>query len=452
MVDLKEKFLASLDKLFERKQFKSLKELMAVMEAADVAEILAEKTPTERVFLFRLLHKDQAIEVFEFMEGAEREELLSSFTDSEAASIIEEMSDDDRTALFDELPAKTVKKLLSHLSPKERGLANTLLNYPPDSAGHIMTTEFIDLKERMTASQAIDRIRATAGKKETIYTSFVVAPDRRLRGTVQLEDLILAAPDVPITDIMDTNPVFVSTSDDREETARTMSRYDLQALPVVDSEERLVGIVTFDDILDVIQDEATEDFERMAGIQPVDENYLEAGVLTLSRKRLTWLLVCIVTQLFSTTILEHYTFALESVVALAFFIPLLIDTGGNTGTQASTLVIRGLTVGEIEEADLGHVLLKESLSGLLLGTVLALLASLRAWTMGTGPGVALTVAISVVGVVMLGNLVGAFLPFAAKKMKADPAVMSGPLITTVVDVLGLLLYLEVARRLLGLVA
>jgi len=220
----------------------------------------------------------------------------------------------------------------------------------------------------------------------------------------------------------------------------------------VDSEERLVGIVTFDDILDVIQDEATEDFERMAGIQPVDENYLEAGVLTLSRKRLTWLLVCIVTQLFSTTILEHYTFALESVVALAFFIPLLIDTGGNTGTQASTLVIRGLTVGEIEEADLGHVLLKESLSGLLLGTVLALLASLRAWTMGTGPGVALTVAISVVGVVMLGNLVGAFLPFAAKKMKVDPAVMSGPLITTVVDVLGLLLYLEVARRLLGLVA
>ena len=450
VIELKEKFLSSVDKLFERRQFKSLKELLAVMAPADIAEILADKSPTERAFLFRLLQKDQAIDVFEFMEGTEREELLANFTDSEAASIIEEMSDDDRTALFDELPAKTVKKLILHLSPHERKIANTLMNYPPDTAGHIMTPEFIDLKESMDAEAAIDRIRATAANKETIYTSFVMSPDRRLRGTVHLEDLILAAPETPVTEIMDANPVFVSTSDDREEAAGIMSRYDLQTLPVVDSEERLVGILTFDDIIDVIQDEATEDFERMAGIRPVEESYLDAGVMTLSRKRLTWLLVCIVTQLFSTTILEHYTFALESVVALAFFIPLLIDTGGNTGTQASTLVIRGLTLGEITSRDMWTVLIKEALSGIILGSILAVLASLRAWSMGTGAGVAITVAISVVGVVMMGNLVGALLPFAAKKMKIDPAVMSGPLITTVVDVLGLLLYLEVARRLLGL--
>ncbi len=450
MTDLQNKFLASVDKLFERKQFKSLKELLSTMEPADLAEVLAEKAATERAFLFRLLPKDLAIEVFEFMEGTEREELLANFTDSEVASIIEEMSDDDRTALFDELPAKTVKKLLAHLSPEERKLANALLNYPADSAGRIMTPEFIDLKEGMSVARALERIRATAAKKETIYTSFVVSPERRLKGTVHLEDLILAAPETPLTDVMDGQPVFVTTSTDQEEAAKKMSRYDLQTIPVVDKEERLVGILTFDDILDVIQEEATEDFERMAGIQPVEENYLEAGVITLARKRLTWLLVCIVTQLFSSFILQSYTFALESAVALAFFIPMLIGTGGNTGTQAATLVIRGFTLGEIIKTDIHKVLSKEILSGLLLGGSLAVLASVRAWMMGTGVGIAITVAISVVGVVMLGNLVGALLPFAAKKFKIDPAVMSGPFITTVVDILGLLLYFEVARRVLDL--
>ena len=449
-MDLQNKFLASVDKLFERKQFKSLKELLSTMEPADIAEILAEKAATERAFLFRLLPKDLAIEVFEFMEGTEREELLANFTDSEVASIIEEMSDDDRTALFDELPAKTVKKLLAHLSPEERKLANALLNYPADSAGRIMTPEFIDLKEGMTVARALERIRATAAKKETIYTSFVVSPERRLKGTVHLEDLILAAPETPLTDVMDGQPVFVTTSTDQEEAAKTMSRYDLQTIPVVDKEERLVGILTFDDILDVIQEEATEDFERMAGIQPVEENYLEAGVVTLARKRLTWLLVCIVTQLFSSFILQSYTFALESAVALAFFIPMLIGTGGNTGTQAATLVIRGFTLGEIIKTDIHKVLSKEILSGLLLGGSLAVLASVRAWMMGTGAGIAITVAISVVGVVMLGNLVGAILPFIAKRFRIDPAVMSGPFITTVVDILGLLLYFEVARRVLHL--
>ncbi|NCC59169.1 MAG: magnesium transporter, partial [Synergistales bacterium] len=210
--------------------------------------------------------------------------------------IIEDMSDDDRTALFDELPAKTVKKLLARLSPEERRLANTLLNYPPDSAGHIMTPEFVDLKEDMSSSEALARIRQSAAKKETIYTLFVVDPARKLMGTVHLEDLILASVDVAVKDLMDALPVFVSTDTDQEEAAKTMSKYDLQTIPVVDREHRLVGILTFDDILDIVQDEATEDFERMAGISPVDERYMEAGVFTLTRKRFTWLLVCIVTQ------------------------------------------------------------------------------------------------------------------------------------------------------------
>lgn len=450
MAELWKSFLASVDRLFERRQFKSLKELFAALEPADVAEILAEKAPAERAFLFRLLQKEQAIEVFEFMEGTVREELLAHFTDSEIASIIEEMSDDDRTVLFDELPAETVTKLLSHLSPKERRLANTLLNYPPDTAGHIMTPEFIDLKEGMDASQAIARIRATAAKKETIYTSFVVGSDRRLNGTVHLEDLILADPKTPMTEIMDSNPVFVSTCDDQEEAVMTMSRYDLQTLPVVDSDGRLVGILTFDDIIDVIHEETTEDFERMAGIVPVEEGYIDASVLTLSRRRLNWLLICIVTQLFSTFVLQRYSFALESVVALAFFIPMLIGTGGNSGTQASTLVVRGLTLGEILPTDAKRVAKKEILSGIVLGVVLAVMAYARAWYMDAGPGVALTVAVSIIGVVIMGNLVGGMLPFAAKKIGTDPAIMSGPLITTVVDILGLLFYFEVARMALGI--
>ncbi len=232
MKDIQNKLLASVEKLFERKQFKSLKELLSTMEPADIAEVLAEKAPAERVFLFRLLPKDIAIEVFEFLEGAEREELLGSFTDTEVAAIIEEMSDDDRTALFDELPAKTVKKLLAHLSPEERKLANALLNYQADSAGRIMTPEFIDLKETMTASQALARIRATAAKKETIYTSFVVSPERKLKGTVHLEDLILASPDTPVTDFMDGLPVFVTTEPPGRSGEGTMSKYDLQTIPV----------------------------------------------------------------------------------------------------------------------------------------------------------------------------------------------------------------------------
>ncbi len=449
MKDIQNKLLASVEKLFERKQFKSLKELLSTMEPADIAEVLAEKAPAERVFLFRRLPKDIAIEVFEFLEGAEREELLGSFTDTEVAAIIEEMSDDDRTALFDELPAKTVKKLLAHLSPEERKLANALLNYQADSAGRIMTPEFIDLPETMTASQALARIRATAAKKETIYTSFVVSPERKLKGTVHLEDLILASPDTPVTDFMDGLPVFVTTDTDQEEAAKTMSKYDLQTIPVVDRESRLVGILTFDDILDIVQEEATEDFERMAGIQPIDEKYLDTGVFTLARKRLTWLVICIMAQAISSSVLKKYSLTIESVVALTFFIPLLIGTGGNAGMQSATLMIRGMTLGDIEWKNLGHVLLRETLTGLLLGIPLGLLAIGRAYMLDTGPSVAMVVAFALVAVVLLGNLAGVALPVIARAVRIDPAVMSGPFITTTVDVVGLLVYFEIARRVLG---
>lgn len=450
MEQIREHIVDDVNELYGEKRFRELKELLSGMEPADIAEILSDKAAGERALLFRILPKDMAIEVFEFLEGQEREELLHSFTDTETAAIIEEMSDDDRTALFEELPAKTVKKLLAHLSPEERRLANTLMNYPEESAGRVMTTEFIDLKESMTAEEALVRIRRTAAKKETIYTTFVVSPDRKLKGTLHLEDLILASPETPVQELMDDQPVFVETSTDQEDAAQTMSKYDLQSLPVVDLEKRLVGILTFDDILDIVEEEATEDFERMAGIQPLQDDYLDTSITSAVRKRLPWLLVCIVTQFFSSSILEHFTFALESVVALAFFIPMLIDTGGNTGTQASTLVIRGLTVGTIQMKNIARVLGREAVAGFMLGIVLAAFGALRAWFMGTGAGVAIVVAISVTAVVVTGSVIGALLPFIAEKLKIDPAVVSGPFITTVVDVAGLLIYFEVARRILAL--
>lgn len=435
--------------LLARKDFFALKSLLSEMEPADLADLLEDVTPPRRVLLFRLLAKDQAIEVFEFMEGTEREELLNHVTDAEVAEIINEMSDDDRTELFDELPAKTVKKLLRHLNPDERKLANSLLNYPEDSAGRIMTPEYVDLKVGMTVEQAVQRIRQEARKKETIYTCFVVDAQRHLLGVVELEDLILAEQSTEVGSIMDDDPVSVTTLVDQEHLAQILSRYDLQALPVVDSENRLVGIVTFDDILDVVEEEATEDFQKMAGIQPTEDSYLETGVFSLAKKRFMWLVICIVTEAMTSTVLKNYSIAMESVVALTFFIPLLIGTGGNAGTQSATLFIRSMTLGDIHFRDIGRVFARETLTGVMLGVALSVLAVARALMLGTGMGVAITVALALVAVVLIGNLAGVLLPIIAKAIKVDPAIMSGPFITTVVDVLGLIVYFEIARAVLG---
>jgi magnesium transporter len=449
MAHVLDSLLSETQELIAARNFRKLKEILSSEEPADIAELLYEFEPPARVFLFRLLPKDLAIEVFEMMEGAEREELLEHSTDEEVAVLIEEMSDDDRTALFDELPAKTVKKMLQVLSPAERKLANTLLNYPDDSAGRIMTPEYIDLKEDMTAEDAISTIRQNARSKETIYTCFVVDTRRHIRGVVELEDLIMAEGHTSVSSLMD-DPMYVYTNADQEEVAQMLSRYDLHAVPVVDSEERLVGIITFDDILDILEEEATEDFERMAGIQPVEDTYMNSNIFTLARKRFMWLVICIVTEAFTSSVLKTYSYTIETVVALTFFIPLLIGTGGNAGTQASTLVIRGMTLGEIEWKDLWKVTMREILTGLMLGIALALLALGRAYMLGTGTGVALTVAFAVIAVVLLGNMAGTFLPLVARFLKMDPAIMSGPFITTIVDVFGLIVYFEIAKVVLSL--
>lgn len=439
-----EQILHEVEDLIQKKHFREAKETLSSMEPIDIAEGLEELPPARLVLYFRLLPKDLAIEVFELLDIEVQERFVNHASDGEVSEIIEEMSDDDRTELFDELPAKTVKRLLQQLSPDERHLASKLLGYPQGSAGRIMTPEYIDLKGHMTAEAAISRIREKARSKETIYTCFVTDEQRHLLGVVELEDLILAEPHTEVLSIMDDEPVSVLTTADQEEVAQVISRYDLHTVPVVDRESRLVGIITFDDVLDVVEEEATEDFERMAGIEPVEEEYLEANLFTVARKRFIWLIICIVTEAFTSTVLKYYSPTIQGVVALTFFIPLLIGTGGNAGTQAATLMIRGMTVGDIEWRDLGKVVGRETLTGLVLGVALGLLGLGRAWMIGTGPAVALTVAFAVMAVVLMGNLAGALLPLCARAVKLDPAIMSGPFITTIVDVFGLIVYFEIA--------
>ena len=443
------KLLWEVETCIEQKRFREAKELLSDMEPADIAEGLEDLPSAQLVLYFRLLPKDLAVEVFEMLDFDEQERFLTHATGEEVTEIIEEMSDDDRTELFDELPATTVKRLLLALSPEERKLANTLLGYPEDSAGRIMTPEYIALKAHMTVRSALERIREKARSKETIYTSFVTDEGRHLLGAVELEDLILADPDAEVIDIMNGDPISVATSADQEQAAQIISRYDLHTLPVVDSEKRLVGIITFDDVLDVVEEEATEDIERMAGIEPVEEDYLDANLLTVARKRFVWLVICIITDAFTSTVLKHYSPLTQHIVSLTFFVPLLIGTGGNAGTQAATLMIRGMTVGEIQWKNIGRIVAREAASGVLLGAALGLLGVARAWMIGVGTGVAVTVGLGVLLVVLIGNLAGTMLPLLARAIHIDPAIMSGPFITTVVDIVGLIVYFEIAGTVLG---
>lgn len=433
-----------------QKQFRKAKELLSDMEPVDIAEGLEGLPSAQLVLYFRLLPKNLAVEVFEMLGFDEQERFLAHATGDEVTEIIEEMSDDDRTELFDELPATAVKRLLLKLSPEERRLANTLLGYPEDSAGRIMTPEYIALKAHMTVSEALKRIREKASSKETIYTSFVVDEGRHLLGAVELEDLILADPQSDVNDVMNGDPVSVPTSADQEQAAQIISRYDMHTLPVVDSERRLVGIITFDDVLDVVEEEATEDIERMAGIEPVEEEYLDANLLTVARKRFVWLVICILTEALTSTVLKHYAPLTQRVVSLMFFVPLLIGTGGNAGTQAATLMIRGMTVGDIQWKNLGRIVAREAAAGALLGSALGLMGLARAWMIGVGPSVSVTVGLGVLLVVLLGNLAGTLLPLLARAAHIDPAIMSGPFITTIVDIAGLIVYFETAQSVLGL--
>ncbi len=445
-----------IEDLLSRKQYAPLRDLLLPLEAADIAALcgeLGEKVP----LVFRLLPKELAAEVFVELDSDQQELLIQSFSNTELKEVLDELYLDDTVDIVEEMPANVVKRILRHSDPEMRKSINEILKYPDDSTGSIMTTEFVDLKETMTVEDALKRIRRTGPDKETINICYVIDEQRHLIGVLSIRTLLLAEEDDIIGDIMERNFICVQTLDDQESTARALSKYDFLALPVVDTETRLVGIVTVDDAMDVLQEEVTEDLEKMADILPSDKPYLKTGVWETWKARTPWLLVLMLSATFTGIILTHFESALMSCAILTSFVPMLSGTGGNSGTQASTAVIRALSLGEVHFSDVLRVLWKEFRVALSCGVCLAAANFVKMllvdrWLLqnpAVTPMVALVVCITLVGTVLCAKLVGCSLPLLAEKIGFDPAVMASPFISTIVDSISLLIYFQVASLILG---
>jgi magnesium transporter len=376
--------------------------------------------------------------------------LIADFKRQDVLDIVDRMSPDDRARLFDELPAKIVRQLLQQLTPSERDSTALLLGYKPNTAGRIMTPEYLSLKQNMTVTQALERIRSLAEVSELIYYIYVTDDERRLTGTLSLRNLIVAQPEVILSDIMIKDVVFVNTDTDQEEVARTIQRYDFVAVPVVDTEQRLLGIVTVDDVLDILEQETTEDIYTLGGLESGDDNYFTTNLFTVARRRVSWLLVLLITNTLTSAVIRNQEDVLEKVVALAAFIPLLIDTGGNVGAQSSTVVIRGLNTQDIRSSEMWNIVRREAIAGAALGAMLGLVVTVWAFFLQGNLGVSLAVGISLFAICLIASFSGAALPFLFRSMKLDPALMSAPFITTAVDVFGVLIYLNMARWILRL--
>ncbi|WP_322174627.1 magnesium transporter [Acutalibacter caecimuris] len=443
--------LPRLNALLEERKYPQAGALLKGLNPADAAALLEELSGQKMPVVFRLFPKELAAGAFAYMSAEAQELLVQGFSDRELDDVMDQLFLDDTVDMIEEMPANVVKKILRHVDPDTRKMINQVLNYPKDSAGSIMTMEYVDLKRSMTVEQAFERIRRTGVEKETIYTCYVTDSRRKLEGIVTVKDLLLADKGQVIRNIMETNIKFVNTHTDQEEAARQLSRYDFLALPVVDAEERLVGIVTVDDAIDVIQEEATEDIEKMAAIAPSDRPYMKTGVWETWRNRVPWLLFLMISATFTSAIIGAYQGALAASMVLTGFIPMLMDTGGNSGGQSSVTIIRGLSLGEIRYADVPRMLLKESAVALLNGGTLAVanFAKLMLFDR-VGLPVAAVVCITLMAVVLVANLVGSSLPVLAKRLGFDPAVMASPLVTTIVDAVALTIYFNIARLVLGL--
>jgi len=443
-------FTPELKELIESKNLKGLSLILRELHPADIADIIREMEPTERVITLRVLNKTMIAEVFSLLDPEEEEEMLGYFTEHRAKAILLEMSPDDRTHLLDELPASVVKRLLNLFPVEEREEANILLNYPPESAGRVMTTEYVDLGTEITVSEALEHIRKTGPDRETIYTCYAINEKRVLCGVVSLKDIILAKPDQKISQIMNEKIYKVNTTDDQEEAAKAIQKYDFLSLPVVDSENRLVGIITVDDILDIVEEEATEDFHKMAAIQLPEERYFRAGYFKQLSGRVIWLFILVLAATISGKVLQKYSVALSSIIALVYFIPMLMGAGGNIGSQSSTLVIRALATGELTLREWWKVLVREACAGLIIGAALGTTAFFIAIFLLQNTLLGITVGISVATVVAVGNLAGAATPLIFSYLRLDPAIVSAPLITTIIDVTGIIIYFEIARRILSI--
>ncbi len=438
-----------LTELLDSRQFRKLRETMADMNEVDIAEFIEELELEKKVLVYRMLPKELAADVFSFLEVEDQEHIINSITDYELGKIIEDLYVDDAVDMLEELPAIVVKRVLKNAAPDTRALINQFLQYPENSAGSIMTAEYIGLKRNMTVEQAFAYIRENGVDKETIYTCFVTDSKRRLQGVVTVKELLMNPYHTIIKDIMDENIIYAVTTEDQEEVVETFNKYDLLCLPVVDHEDRLVGIVTVDDVVEVMEQEATEDFEKMAAMLPSEKPYLKTGVLELAKNRIPWLLLLMFTSLLTGAILVTYENALQVVPLLISFIPMLMDTSGNCGNQSSTMVIRGMAVGDIELRDVFRVAWKELRVGFLCGLVLAAANFVRLLLQYPDqPLVNLVVVLSLVLTVILAKTIGCTLPMLAKRMNLDPAIMAAPLITTIVDACSLMIYFRLACILL----
>ena len=448
----------TLSMLLENKKYASLRDVLSTMNPSDIAEVFEKMEPNTLPLLFRLLPKELAAETFVEMDSENQELLIRGFSDSELREVLDELYVDDAVDIVEEMPANVVQRILSAAAPDMRKDINNLLRYPEDSAGSIMTTEYVSLRTGMTVGDAITHIRRTGVDKETIYTCYVTS-ERTLIGTVSVKSLLLAQDDaVPVTDIMETNVISVSTQTDKEEVAQMFSKYNFLALPVVDAETRIVGIITFDDAMDVMESAATEDIEIMGGMTPSDKTYLKSSPVDLFKHRIPWLLLLMVSATFTGMILNVFEEKLQAVVVLTIFIPMLMDTGGNSGSQSSVTIIRALSLGEIEFPDILRVIWKEIRAAVLCGLVLSvacfgkimLVDRLLMNNPAVTPIVGLAVCLTMVVTVCVAKIIGCTLPMIAKKLGFDPAVMASPFITTIVDAVSLLVYFGIASALLHL--
>ncbi|MBD2502071.1 magnesium transporter [Anabaena azotica] len=449
--ELRDLVRTQLRMLLEAGDLQGAKAILVPVQPADIAEAIEGLPETMHALAFRLLSKDEAIEVYEYLDYSVQERLIAELKSQEVRDIVDQMSSDDRARLFDELPAKVVNHLLEQLSPTERQATALMLGYEADTAGRIMTLEFIALKDNMTVAQALERIRCLANASEMIYYLYVTDQARRLTGIVSLRELVTSQPEQTIGEVMTRDVIFVNTDTHQEEVAKLIQRYDFLAVPVVDRQQLLVGIVTVDDVIDILQEETTKDIYALGGgVQSSGDNYFQMNLLEVARKRVLWLFVLLITNTVTGTIIKSQEDILTQVVTLTAFIPLLTGTGGNVGAQSSTVVIRGMNTEEIRSLGPLQVIGREAIAGALLGGMLGTIATIWAYFLQGRLEVAIAVGVSLIAISVLASVSGSALPFLFRFLRLDPALMSAPFITTAVDVLGVLIYFNLARVILRL--
>ena len=436
--------LEKVKELSKLKNYIELKKYLATLEPADIAIFISELSKEEIVIVFRLLHKPVAAEVFVELDTDIQEDLINIFTEKELKEVLDELFLDDTADLIEEMPANVVRRIIKNINKKDRKIVNELLKYPEDSAGSIMTPEFIDFKENMTIEDAFEVIRKDGEDKVNIYTGYVLTKSRKILGTVDVKDMILADPEQNITEIIDDNIITVNTLEDKEEAAKKFDKYDLIVLPVVDNEDRLVGIITVDDAIDVLKEEAEEDFEKMAAVTPSEDSNFKTKVITQAKNRMFWLLLLMISSTITGAIITKYEAAFAALPILVSFIPMIMGTGGNCGSQASTLIIRGLAMDEIRAKDIFKVMWKELRVSVLVGIVLAIVNGIRLLIQYQDMNLAIIVGLTLILTAVMAKLIGCVLPIVAKKVKLDPAIMAAPIITTIVDSCSVFAFFNIA--------